>query len=146
VVSDEAYGSGSATAVMTIVGPGRSLTFTDAPLAERRTIVKAAHFTELRERIGELRAPCGLPPSSWTDLAIVPAATPLKAVHSNEPRTALAEAYVAAAGRLQPIHLGRRSGGRRSSPPPRSRSFAPRSGRSGESCSSVSLGPQAASD
>jgi hypothetical protein len=77
--------------------------FTDSPLTARVTPVKAAHVTELRQRIGELRARYGLTGYSWTDATLAPRSTPIKAAHVTELRTALAEVY-SAAGRTPPAY------------------------------------------
>ena len=75
---------------------GTSPPFTDDPLVPGFTLVKAVHFTELRDRIAALRATGGLSVFTWTDDPLVAGTTPVKAVHILELRTALEEAYAAA--------------------------------------------------
>jgi len=53
------------------------------------------HLTELRNRIDAQRQRCGLSLFSWTDSPVTSAVTPIKAVHINEMRTALNDAYTA---------------------------------------------------
>ena len=78
----------------------RSL-FTDDPIQPGVTPIKAVHFTELRIRIGALRAAAGLSPFSWTDPVLQAGVTPIRLVHLLELREALAAAYEAA-GRAVP--------------------------------------------
>jgi hypothetical protein len=77
------------------------IAFSDDPLTARSTRVKAAHITELRQGIDQLRARYNLGAFGWTDATIVPGVTTMKAVHLVELRTALSEVY-AAAGRETP--------------------------------------------
>jgi hypothetical protein len=90
-------GNSSTMAVTTLALP----TFTDDPLVAGSTSVKALHLSELRQRIGELRARYGLEVPAWTDPALVVGVTPITAAHLMELRTALAAVY-AASGRLPP--------------------------------------------
>ena len=78
-------------------------TFTDPSLQAGTTIVRAVHFTELRQAIGELRMRHGLPAFSWTDPTLTPGATVIKAVHVAELRQALADVYTAA-GQTPPAY------------------------------------------
>ena len=75
--------------------------FTDDPIRPGATPIRAVHFTELRTRIGGLRAAAGLAPFHWTDPVIRAGVTPVKLVHLLELREALAAAYTAA-GRAAP--------------------------------------------
>ena len=79
--------------------------FTDDPIVAGRTVVRAVHFTELRERVDGLRTAHGLGPFAWTDAAIARGVTAIKAVHLLELRGALADAYEAA-GRGRPLYTG----------------------------------------
>ena len=74
--------------------------FTDHLYSEV-TLVRAAHFLELRTRVATLRARAGLPPARWTDPVLMVGVTPVKRVHLTELRTALNAAYDAA-GRQPP--------------------------------------------
>jgi hypothetical protein len=69
--------------------------FTDDPLVNGETIVRAVHLTELRARINTLRSDLGLAAETWTDETLEAGATTAKAVHFTEMRTALDEAYTA---------------------------------------------------
>ena len=73
--------------------------FTDASLTAGN-IIRAVHFTELRERIDILRVAHGLSPYSWTDPALGPG-TLVRATHLTELRSALQQAY-SAAGQTPP--------------------------------------------
>jgi hypothetical protein len=103
---------GAATVTVTTSGGTGSLAagytyfeslFSDDPLAAGLTIVKAAHITELRQRIDALRARYLLPVFSWTDATLSAGTTVVKRVHLVEMRTALSDAY-AAAGRTAPVY------------------------------------------
>ena len=74
--------------------------FTDDPVVAGQPI-RAAHVTELRTRINELRISAGLARYSWTDRTIRPGATPIRAVHWRQLRTALDDVYDAD-GRRRP--------------------------------------------
>lgn len=80
-------------------------TFMDDPLRPGVTRVKAAHVTELRQRIDALRARDGLPTYAWTDATIVAGSTIAKASHLVELRTALNEVYQHES-RLTPTYTG----------------------------------------
>ena len=75
--------------------------FTDDPLRPGVTPIRAVHFTELRTRIGALRAAVGLAPFDWTDAVLQAGVTPIRIVHLLELREALGTAYEAA-GRVVP--------------------------------------------
>jgi hypothetical protein len=77
--------------------------FTDDPLTARGTVVKAAHITELRQRVDQLRARYGLAPFGWTDASLVPGTTPIRAVHVAELRAGLNAVYTAS-GRTTPTY------------------------------------------
>ncbi|HEY3383909.1 MAG TPA: carboxypeptidase regulatory-like domain-containing protein [Vicinamibacterales bacterium] len=81
------------------------LAFTDDPLQARMTTIKAAHVTELRQRIDDLRVRYSLPAFSWSDAPLAAGATRVKAAHIAELRTALDEVYDAAV-RLRPTYTG----------------------------------------
>lgn len=78
--------------------------FVDDPLRAGDPI-RAAHLTELRERIDALRGTAGLGPFGWTDPTIVPGATPIRAVHVTELHTALNDVYLED-GRSRPSRAG----------------------------------------
>ena len=109
-----AHAAGASDVVVTTPGGSATLTngytyvgapppFTDDPLAAGSTVVKVSHLTELRQRIGELRARYGLAAASWSDTTLVAGVTPARAVHLAELRTALNDVYVAA-GRTPPVY------------------------------------------
>lgn len=75
--------------------------FTDDPIRPGVTPIKAVHFTELRTRIGALRAAARRSPFSWTDPVLQAGVTPIRLVHLLELREALGAAYEAA-GRAVP--------------------------------------------
>jgi photosystem II stability/assembly factor-like uncharacterized protein len=70
--------------------------FTDDPLVQNTTIVRAVHVNELRSRIDSLRLRYGLNPFNWTDPNLLPGQTMIRAVHLTEMRSALDAAYTAA--------------------------------------------------
>ena len=74
--------------------------FTDDPV-EAGLSIKAVHLTELRGRLDELRVSARLSRYSWVDRTIRPGVTPIRAVHWQQLRTALDEAYDAD-GRRRP--------------------------------------------
>lgn len=78
--------------------------FVDDPL-QAGDPIRAAHLTELRERIDALRGTAGLGPFRWTDPTIVPGVTPIRAVHVTELHTALNEVYLED-GRSRPARPG----------------------------------------
>lgn len=67
--------------------------FTDEPLVPGKTVVKAVHITELRQRIDSLRLDVGLQKYSWTDPTLTAHGTRIRAVHVMELRAALANVY-----------------------------------------------------
>ncbi len=69
--------------------------FTDSTVTAESTIVKAAHFNELRTAINCARVEYGLAPYSWAE-TITANATVIKASHLAELRTALNGAYAQA--------------------------------------------------
>jgi hypothetical protein len=78
-------------------------TFTDPTLQPGATIVRAIHFTELRQAIASLRTRYGLPAYAWTDPTLTPGVSLIKAIHVAELRQALADVY-AAAGQTPPVY------------------------------------------
>jgi photosystem II stability/assembly factor-like uncharacterized protein len=70
--------------------------FTDDPLVQQTSVVKAIHITELRTRVSALRTAYGLGAFSFTDPTLTAGATPIRAVHIADLRTALTQAYDAA--------------------------------------------------
>lgn len=85
----------------TMAGP--TTLFSDDPLTAG-TRIKAAHLTELRSYVDELRNRFSLAPYSWTSPAITAGSTTINAVHLTELRQALDQVYVAA-GRTPPSYL-----------------------------------------
>jgi parallel beta helix pectate lyase-like protein/List-Bact-rpt repeat protein len=69
--------------------------FTDATLTPGSSVVRAAHFTELRGAIDTLRARQGLAAFGWTDPSLVAGATAIKQIHLGELRSAVAAVYAA---------------------------------------------------
>jgi hypothetical protein len=64
--------------------------FTDDPLVQFTTLVKAAHITQLRTAVDAVRALAGIGAGSYTtDPTITVGTTTIKAAHINELRTAL---------------------------------------------------------
>jgi hypothetical protein len=61
----------------------------------RSSVVRAAHFTELRGAIDTLRARQALAAFGWTDPILAAGATTIKQVHLVELRAALAAVYAA---------------------------------------------------
>jgi Cu/Zn superoxide dismutase len=78
------------TAVYTL--SSSSIAFTDDPLTQGTTTVKAVHITELRNAINTLRAANGLGAFVFTDPSLG-VGTPVKGVHITELRTALNAVY-----------------------------------------------------
>ncbi len=74
--------------------------FTDDPLTVAATPIRAAHVTELRERVNSLRARFGLTASLWTDPALP--GVVVKAAHIDELRSRLQDVY-SSAGRTPPF-------------------------------------------
>jgi len=84
------------TAALTI-----DFTFTDDPLVAGSTVVRAAHFLELRAAINSVRSALGLNPFVWA--ATPTPGTQTSVVHVTELRTALNAAYQAL-GRAAPTY------------------------------------------
>ena len=90
----------SPTCILTVSGTTSvtavfSKVFTDPALAGG-IIIKAVHFTELREAINTLRSRLGLTAFDWADPTLTGRSTPVKAVHQTELRAALTSASQAA--------------------------------------------------
>jgi Glycoside hydrolase family 44 len=66
--------------------------FTDASIAPG-TVIRRAHFDELRMAVNAMRASAGLPPQNFTD--VLSAGTPVKTIHLTELRSALDAARAA---------------------------------------------------
>ena len=103
--------AGTYTVEATTFGAGLTGSFT-LRVGERRPFgdpvvtgrpIKAAHLTELRARIDDLRVSAGLPRYSWADRTIRAGATPVRAMHWNQLRTALDQVYEAD-GRRPPAY------------------------------------------
>lgn len=77
--------------------------FTDDPLTLGISVIKAAHITELRQRIDAVRLGKGLTVFPWTDPTLTPGVTVVKAQHFMELRAALADAYTAS-GAIPPTY------------------------------------------
>jgi len=60
------------------------------------TLITAAHITELRTVVNQLRSRYSLTAAVWTDTSLVAATTAVKLVHLTELRAALNDVYVAA--------------------------------------------------
>ena len=96
--------SGASKTCRVTLSPTSSVTasfsrFTDATITAGSTVIKAVHITELRSRIDALRLRFGtpafpLPAIVWTDQSL--SGVKAKAVHIQQLRTALQEAYDAA--------------------------------------------------
>jgi hypothetical protein len=63
--------------------------FTDPSLLPGTTVVKAAHFIELRTAVDAVRTLAGLSGGSYTDLTLSPGVTLIKAAHLTDLRSAL---------------------------------------------------------
>jgi len=100
--------SGTSTTCILSVGSASSATavfskiFTDPALAGG-IVIKAMHFTDLRQAVATLRNRAGLGVFTWTDPTLSAQSTPVKAVHLTDLRTALTQAYQAA-GRTAPSY------------------------------------------
>ena len=79
-----------------------AFTFTDEPLLQQ-TLVKAAHFVELRQAINTLRTNHGLAAFVFSDPTLAPGSTVVRASHLAELRTALNDVY-GALGRPAPAY------------------------------------------
>ena len=91
-------GSGTCTVVLDqarAVTARFSRAFTDPTLTPRATVVRAAHFTELRGAIDTLRSRQGLAAFGWTDASLTVGGTTIKQVHLAELRTAVSAIYAA---------------------------------------------------
>jgi hypothetical protein len=84
--------------------PANCMTFSESPQTAGVTVIRAAHFTELRSCINALRETRGLAPAVWTDPTLVPGETVVRSVHLTELRTALSAVFVASA--LTPPDFG----------------------------------------
>ncbi len=74
-------------------GVGESFSFSDDPLVEGVTPVRAVHITELRTIANSLRSHYGLAPVDFTDPLLVVGTTPIRAAHIAELRSALEPLY-----------------------------------------------------
>ncbi len=82
----------NATQQFSVVVVARA-TFTDHPIVPGTTPIRAAHFTELRERIAALRARHGLSAFPWTDPTLIAGVTLVRRIHLTELRSALDAVY-----------------------------------------------------
>jgi len=71
--------------------------WTDTTISTGVTLIRAVHFTQLRDRINNVRQFRGLPTYSWSE-SLSAGTTLIKASHLTELRTALDPAYRAATG------------------------------------------------
>jgi len=85
-------------ATLTVLPP-----FSDDPIQPGVTVLKAAHITELRQRIAALRARYGLSAYTFSDATLYPGATFASSAHIQQLRVALADVYIAA-GRASPTY------------------------------------------
>jgi len=70
-----------------------AITYTDDPLTQGTTPIKAQHVTELRQAVNAVRATANLTAATWTDSSLTGVA--IKAVHIQELRTNLDQALTA---------------------------------------------------
>ena len=70
-----------------------AITYTDDPLTQGTTPIKAQHVTELRQAVNAVRAAANLTAVTWTDSSLTGVA--IKAVHIQELRTNLDQALTA---------------------------------------------------
>jgi hypothetical protein len=70
--------------------------FSDDPVRQGVTSIRAAHVDELRVRIDAQRARWNLPPYPWSDAFLAAGATPVRARHLVELREGLSQAYATA--------------------------------------------------
>jgi hypothetical protein len=82
------------------VTPLASPVFTDLPLQQSITVIRAVHINELRQRIDAQRVRFGLPLYMWTD-PVLTIGLPIRAVHVLDLRIALGGAYLNA-GIMEP--------------------------------------------
>jgi hypothetical protein len=95
-------GACSGTATCTVVlDQARAVTarfsrvFTEPTLTPGASVIRAAHFTELRGAIDTLRARQGLATFGWTDSRLVAGSMMIRQVHLAELRSAVSAVYVA---------------------------------------------------
>jgi parallel beta-helix repeat protein len=95
-------GACSGTATCTVVlDQARAVTarfsrvFTEPTLTPGSSVIRAAHFTELRGAIDTLRARQGLATFGWTDSRLVAGSMMIRQVHLAELRSAVSAVYVA---------------------------------------------------
>jgi hypothetical protein len=67
-----------------------AVTFVDEPVTAGVTLIKAQHFTEVRQAVNAVRKTAGLPDAAWTDPNLVGAT--VRAMHMQEMRDSLNEA------------------------------------------------------
>ena len=70
--------------------------FSDVPLSQGVSVVRAVHLAELRSRIDAVRGRLGMAPYSYADPALAAGGTVIRAQHIRDLRAALSEAYLAA--------------------------------------------------
>jgi hypothetical protein len=70
-----------------------AITYTDDPLSQNTTTIKAQHVTELRQAVNAVRATANLAAATWTDSSLTNVT--IKAVHIQELRTNLDQALTA---------------------------------------------------
>jgi hypothetical protein len=95
-------GACSGTATCTVVlDQARAVTarfsrvFTDPTLTPLSSVVRAAHFSELRGAIDTLRSRQGLGAFGWADSSLIPGSTTIRQVHLTELRAAVSAVYTA---------------------------------------------------
>jgi xylan 1,4-beta-xylosidase len=76
--------------------------FTDDPIVQGSTTIRAVHIHELRARIDGQRGRVGLQPFGWAEPIVTSGVTTIRAQHVVELRSALAQAYAAAGGIAPP--------------------------------------------
>ncbi len=84
--------SGSATSSYDLA---TNVIFTDDPIVQFTTPIKAAHITELRSAVNAVQVLAGQATSAYTDNTITPGVTTVKATHVTELRTRLQTARTA---------------------------------------------------
>jgi hypothetical protein len=70
-----------------------AISFTDNPITQGTTLIKAQHVTELRQAVNAVRATANLTAATWTDTSLTNVT--IKAVHIQELRTNLDQALTA---------------------------------------------------